>query len=129
MSKIFHFVRCLQTRFFSPTLLLVFYSLADDFSSKINQNFFFFFFFLFQEQLEEDKLHSNGGKVLSSELKNAHSGRSLSVISAAFASFQVGKKKFLMFWLMQFCAPITLISISLILLLHPPLLNQLLMLF
>lgn len=27
-----------------------------------------------EEQLEEDKLHSNGGKVLSSELKNNHSG-------------------------------------------------------
>lgn len=27
-----------------------------------------------EEQLEEDKLHSNGGKVLSSELENNHSG-------------------------------------------------------
>lgn len=27
-----------------------------------------------EEQLEEDKLHTNGGKVLSSELKNNHSG-------------------------------------------------------
>lgn len=37
---------------FFPTLLLVFYSLADDFSSKINQNFFFlFFFFSFKSNL------------------------------------------------------------------------------
>lgn len=38
------------------------------------------FLFLSEEQLEEDKLHSNGGKVLSSELKNTHFGCSPSTI-------------------------------------------------
>lgn len=47
--------------------------------SQINK-YSFFFFFLSEEQLEEDKLHSNGGKVLSSELRNTHFGCSPSNI-------------------------------------------------
>lgn len=39
---------------------------------QINKNILLLF--LSEEQLEEDKLHSNGGKVLSSELKNTNSG-------------------------------------------------------
>lgn len=46
--------------------------------SQINK--YSFFFFLSEEQLEEDKLHSNGGKVLSSELRNTHFGCSPSNI-------------------------------------------------
>lgn len=54
------------------------YRLFQLYLCKINIHILFSF--LSEEQLEEDKLHSNGGKVLSSELKNTHFGSSPSII-------------------------------------------------
>lgn len=81
------------------------YNIADNFSCVSARSIkTFFFLFLSEEQLEEDKLHSNGGKVLSSELKNAHSGCSPQILCLWISLCEVFSGTLLVLWLMQLCS-------------------------
>lgn len=86
MHEMVDLLRCTQDQFL-PTLCFVFLNsllamhncrwkgkknIVDNFScvsARSINTFFFCLFFFSEEQLEEDKFHSNGGKVLSSELR------------------------------------------------------------
>lgn len=71
---------------------IIFQTISAVCARSIN-TFVVHFLFLFEEQLEEDKLHSNGGKVLSPELKNTHVGCSPSnIVSLNISLFLIQQK-------------------------------------